>query len=182
MANQWLSRIRKTKQLKVHNKASAWSGPFNDAIKSFNLLSFGVKLVVESTEKKADVVLVLANGPTQYTYQGHVVKTGSSFKADSLHGYTLTLSDFKTKEILFAVIFLPGKIRKLSKQQKEMVVVHELLHACGHVGHDIEGIMTSPMQKSGSGILEYLVPKGAKPMPPIRVGKKTASIMRKIWP
>ena len=81
MATPWLKRIRKTGQLTVFNKATAWTASVDAAIKSFNNISFGVKFVAEKEEKAANVVLVLADGPQQYTYYGDTAKTLPGFKA-----------------------------------------------------------------------------------------------------
>jgi hypothetical protein len=181
MANPWLKRIKNTGKLKVYNKASSWSGAVNSAIRSFNKLSFGVTLEAAATEKKANVVLVLARGPTQYNHYGTTAETGSRFKAGGLHGQTSTLADFKTKEIFFAVVFLPGKVKKATRKQKEMVVVHEFIHACGMNEHDKVGIMFNVMAKEGGGLIEYLKTKDAKPMPPIRVGSMTLCTLQNLW-
>jgi 2-phospho-L-lactate guanylyltransferase (CobY/MobA/RfbA family) len=159
MPAPWLKRIRKTGQLTVFNKASGWTVPVETAVKSFNNLALGVQFVAEATEKAANVVLVLANGPgVKYKYYGDTVETKQDFVADRLHGQTSTLADQKEpKEIFFAVIFLPGKLAKATKSQKEMVVVHEFIHACGlNDWHDTVGLMFPDMQEQGGGLLEYI--------------------------
>lgn len=195
MPTPWLKRIRKTGQLTVSNKATAWADSVNGAIASFNHLSLGVKLVAEKTEKSANIVLILASGPQQYKYYGDTVKTGSDFKADWLHGETRALIDGKLNEIFFAGVFLPGKVQKITKGQKEMVIVHELIHACGMTGgdkkaeHDSVGIMYDIMNQADGGLIEGNIDlalekqkkEGIKPMPPIRVGPKTLCIMRMLW-
>jgi hypothetical protein len=124
--------------------------------------------------------VVLANGPAQYTYYGDTAKTLPSFKADRLHGQASTLADAKRNEIFFAAVFLPGKV-KGPTSQKEVIVVHELIHACGMDIHDSVGIMFGEMKEANGGLIEYLHDKGAKPMPPIRVGSKTVCTMRMLW-
>ena len=184
MASRWKKEIRDKKQLRVYDKGSAWSGEVNTAIASFNKLPFGVTLVKAAAEKKADIVVILAAGAAVYKFSGVVVKTGASFKSDKLHGLTVKFSDEKTKEHLFAVIFLPGKAKTATKKQKEMVIVHEFIHACGmdNDEHDTVGIFCGVMAREDGGLIEYFKMKGAKPMPPIRVGSKTHSAMGKLWP
>jgi predicted Zn-dependent protease len=182
MAVPWLKHIRNSGQLKVYNKASSWSGSVESAIRSFNKLSFGVTLVAVAEEKKANVVLVLATGPTQYSYYGATAKTDSDFKAERLHGQASSFNDPDKNERLFSAIFLPGKIGKATEKQKEVVVVHEFIHACGMDGHDTAGIMFSAMTEEDGGLIEAIKTEGAKPMPPIRVGSKTLSTMQKLWP
>ena len=116
-----------------------------------------------------------------YSHSGATAKTGAKFKADGLHGQTSNFSDFKSKEIIFAVVFLPGKAKKATRKQKEIVVVHEFIHACGMDEHDTVGIMFSVMKEEDGGLIEYLKTKGAKPMPPIRVGSLTLCIMQNLW-
>src|SRR5262245_29452780 len=99
MPSPWLKRIRQAGQLSVFNKATTWAVPVAAAIRSFNSLSFGVKLVAVKEEKAADVVLVLAMGPTKYDwpgnqdFEGYPIKTEPGFKADILHGETRTAAD-----------------------------------------------------------------------------------------
>ncbi len=183
MPHPWLKRIRKTGQLTVFNKATAWAVPVDAAIKSFNNLSLGVKIVVEEDEKAANIVLVLANrAGEQYKHYGDTAKTLPTFKADDLHGQASTFLDDKLGEIFFATVFLPGKVKKATDSQKEVIIVHELIHACGLDGwHDSVGIMFGQMDKTDGGLIEYLHDKGAKPMPPIRLGSQTACRVKMLW-
>ena len=183
MPNQWLKRIRETGQLTVFNKATAWAVPIAAAIKSFNNLSLGVKVVAEKAEKAANIVLVLANGPGEkYTYYGDTTQTAADFTGDILHGETRTLVDQKRNEIFFAAVFLPGKLKKVTNGQKEVVIIHELIHAAGlNDWHDSVGIMFATMKEEHGGLIEYLHDEGAKPMPPIRVGTQTLCKMKMLW-
>jgi hypothetical protein len=183
MPHQWLKRIRKTGQLTVFNKATAWAVPVAAAIKSFNSFSLGVKLVDEKAEKAANIVLVLANGPGEkVTHYGDTTQAGADFKADSLHGEARTFRDQKPDEIFFAAVFLPGKLKKATNGQKEVIVVHKLIHASGlDDWHDSIGIMFANMKEEHGGLIEYLHDEGAKPMPPIRVGSQTLCKMKMLW-
>ena len=180
MATPWTKHIRENGELSVFNKATLWVDAVNAAVKAFNTLSLGVTLTTAKDEKSANIVLVLASGHTEYTYQGTTVSTPNDFRADRLHGKTRALIEDPPKEIFFAVTFLPGKV-KGTKKQKEVVVVHEFIHAAGMDEHDDNGIMFPQMQESGDGLLEYLPDKGAKAMPPIRVGGQTSCILRMLW-
>jgi hypothetical protein len=181
MANLWFRRFRAGRELSYHIQASSWKNPINAAIMSFNKLGFGVQLVPAKEEKDALVAFVLANGPTKYKFPGGVAETKPDYKPDGLHGLTSAHLD-RRNEIYFAAIFLPGKIEKTTKEQKEMVVVHEIIHACGMDEHDTEGIMYDKFRDNGTGVIELMHPRGTKGMPPIRVGAMTASIMQKLWP
>lgn len=185
-ASTWIKNIRETKQLKVFNKATPWAAPVSAALRSFNNLALGVTVVVEKEEKNANVVLVLVESAAP-TYEYHdslgMMKVGpsSEFKADRLHGRANTLKNADSKEIFFAVIFLPGKLKKATDAQKEVVIVHELIHACGFEEHDSVGIMYPQMMEQDGGLIEYLHEKGDKPMPPIRVGSKTRCTVKLLW-
>jgi hypothetical protein len=73
------------------NKANTWTDAVNAAMEAFNRLSFGVSLVKAKDEKSANIVLVLANGHTEYTYQGTTVTPGADFSPARLHGKTARL-------------------------------------------------------------------------------------------
>jgi hypothetical protein len=189
MPTPWFKRIKETGQLKVFSKAGAWSNAVDAAIKSFNALSFGVKLVAEKEEKSANIVVILAHGTASYKYYGDTASTKSDFKADKLHGYTSTLVDEKKNEIFFAAIFLPGEVKGVTGKQKEVIIVHEFIHASGLNGlndakddHEIGGIMNAIMkQEQDGGLIEYMPDKGAKSMPPFRVGAQTICKMQMLW-
>lgn len=176
----WIDSIKSSGQLSVFNKATAWADGYHSAITDFNHLGLGVKLVAAKDEKSANIVVLLASGPGQYNYQGDMASTDSSFIPDRLHGQTSALAHDELKDRFFAAIFLPGKV-KGTKKQREVIIVHEFIHAAGMVAHDTVGIMFPQMQESAGGLLEYMPEKGAKPMPPIRVGGKTATIVKGLW-
>jgi hypothetical protein len=137
-------------------------------------------------------------GPDSQTSWGKKATTGSDFDPSILHGLTVPLTEThekprKTFEIIFAAIFLPGKV-KASQKQQEVIIVHEFFHACGLDGglpdgtkdangmdHDSAGIMFGQMAKDGDGLIEYLHDKNAVAMPPIRLGGQTQCKIQMIW-
>ena len=177
----WLKRIRDTGQLTVFNKAGTWTDSVNAAIKTFNTLPFeNIELVAEKNEKSANVVVILADGPTSYTRDGNTTQPGPDFKPDKYAGDTRTLRDGRLNEIFFAAIFLPGKLPKsLTKGQKEVMIVHEFIHACGVLEHEGTGIMYNPMEPRNGGLKEWGVE--APPMPPIRLGSVTLNRVESVW-
>lgn len=182
MAIKWFKRFREKRELPyVLSKATAWKLPIEAAIASFNNLAFGVRLVPAAEEKDALVAFVLASGPMSHPFPGGKAETKPDFKPDKMHGHASLQID-RRDEIYYVVVFLPGKVEKITKEQKEMVVVHEIIHACGMDEHDTEGIMYDKFLASGTGVIEMVSPKGTPAMPPIRVGGTTASIMRSLWP
>lgn len=182
MANQWFKRFRESKELPyVITKATAWKADIAAAVTSFNGLGFGVKLVPSGEGKQTLLDFVLAQGPTSHPFPGGVAQTKPSFKPEKMHGQAAVHLDRKNV-IDYAVIFLPGKVTKVTKEQKEMIIVHEIIHACGMDEHDSEGIMYDVFLASGKGVIEMVSPAGTKAMPPIRIGAATTSIMQSLWP
>lgn len=182
MPTPWLKRIASTGQLTVFNKAGAWTDSVNQAIASFNNLAFGVTLVAEKKESAANIVVLLATGPQQYKYFGDTIKTTEDFTVERLHGETHTLADRKLDVIFFAAVFLPGKNKKPAKGKKEVIIVHEFIHACGVPEHETTstgGIMYDIMAETADGLKEA-TPDG-KEMPPIRVGPQTLCRMQMLW-
>lgn len=190
MPMPWMKRIRQTGQLAVYNMGGAWSGSVNSAIATFNTLGLGVKLVVENHVKAANIVVKLSNGADSHTHYADTIT--ANFPAHQLHGRARTLSD-RRNEIFFAAVFLPGKAPGVTPRQKEVIILHELIHAGGLNGllpnganaanddHDSVGIMYPQMMVKGDGLIEYLHDKGAQPMTPVRVGPQTITKMRTIW-
>ncbi|HEY8561565.1 MAG TPA: hypothetical protein VIL74_14410 [Pyrinomonadaceae bacterium] len=192
MPTQWNPEIRETKQLKVYNMGGGWSAAVNAGIASFNNLGFGVKLVTVKEKEAANIVVMLSDGSDSYTWGDHTITV--NFNAERLHGKARTIATGgKTLTIDFAVVFLPGKVRKPTPKQKEAIVVHELIHASGLNGltpagvkladddHDQVGIMVAQLVEYGDGVMEMLPEKGATKMTPVRVGGQTMCKMRMLW-
>ena len=182
MPTPWLKRIVSAGQLTVFNKAGAWTDSVNAAMASFNNLAFNVTLVAAKKESSADVVVILAHGPTSYTHGPTTIQTTMDFTVERLHGETRTAVDPDLNAIFFAAVFLPGKNKHPGKGQKEVITVHEFIHACGVIPHETSsnaGIMYDIMTPDGDGLKEP-TPDGVK-MPPIRVGPKTLCRMQELW-
>jgi hypothetical protein len=176
----WLARFRQTKKLTVFNKANGWKNSVSAAMRTFNGLQFRVKLAAAKSEASAEIVLVDVR---QYKYQGTVLTASPDFTETTLHGEFQTLENERPNEIFFAVVFLPEKLRNPTARQNEMVVVHELIHACGitQQEHDSAGIIASHMQPAGSGLKEWGAADKIPAMPPVRVGPQTLAKMNRIW-
>jgi len=196
MPTSWFRRVKQAKELTVFNKAGAWSSVATKAIATFNGLNFPVKLTATTDERNANIVVKLSAGPDSQTSWGQTASTGSDFDPTILHGLTITLMEVNdrkhTTEIVFAAIFLPGKV-KATDLQKEVVIVHEFIHACGLNGdpkkpkkdndqdHENTGIMYDIMAPDSNGLIEGSRPTNVKAMPPIRVGPQTLSKLKLIW-
>jgi hypothetical protein len=197
MPTPWFRRFRQAGELSVFNKAGVWASAADRALATFNTLGFPVRLVRTEDEKNALIVVKLSTGPDSQESWGKKASTNDNFDAARLHGLTVPLTEIherkKTFEIIFAAIFLPGRARATIKQQ-EVIIVHEFIHACGLDGglpdgskdtvkqdHDVTGVFVAQMAQDGDGLIEYLHDKGAKAMPPVRVGGQTHCRMRAIW-
>jgi|SRR5580658_6710637 hypothetical protein len=181
----WPKRIRETGQLKVFNNAGVWSDSVDAAMKTFNSLAFNVQLVAEENEASANIVVLLATGPLTYSHDGTTAQTDAKFPFDQLHGQTAMYKSVRSHEMLFAVIFLPGKVPGATHGQKEVITVHEFIHASGGMGndeHDSNGVFFGSMQAADGGLIEYLHEADTKPMPPMRVGSRTLIKMQAMWP
>jgi hypothetical protein len=192
MPTQWNRGVRETGQLKVFNMGGGWSAAVNAGIASFNNLGFGVRLVAVREKSAANIVVMLSDGTDSYTWGDHTITV--NFPAERLHGRARTVATgSRTVEIDFAVVFLPGKVRNPTPKQKEVMVVHELIHASGLNGltpegtkladgdHETVGIMAAQMVEHGDGLIEMLPDKGVQRMTPIRVGGQTMCKMRMLW-
>jgi hypothetical protein len=189
-------KIQATGQLFYFNLGGGWSADIDKAVVTFNSLGFPVRYVLAKEKKNANVVIKLAVGSDSETFDGSTLSTNANFDPALLHGDTKTLTEVndraKTAEMIFAVTFLPGKA-KATKGQKEAIIVHELIHACGLDGgkpdgtknkdqdHDSEGILFAIMNTTADGLIEATAPAGVKPMPPIRVGGQTRCKIQMIW-
>src|SRR3972149_2095421 len=170
MAIQWFKRFRERRELPyVLDKATAWKIPIEAAVASFNKLALGVRLIPAKEDDQPLIAFVLAGGPMKHPFPGGVAETGPKFDPEKMHGQAALALDGR-KVIYFVTVFLPGKVQKITKDQKEMVIVHEIIHACGMDEHDTEGIMYDKFLASGSGVIEMVSPKGTPAMPPIRLG------------
>lgn len=182
MSDPWFRRFKKSGQLTYFNKATAWDAAVGKAIETFNGLGFGCKFVPADDEHSALVVIVLAtSAKTTYPYQNRTLSPTDKFNPEELDGHCSKLKDGNPLTIYFACIFLPGKTKGATPGQKEMVVLHELIHAAGMDEHDDRGIMFSHMVPQGDGLIEYLHDKDAKPMPPLRMGSRTRCTVPSLW-
>ncbi|HVE58341.1 MAG TPA: hypothetical protein VNB22_16030 [Pyrinomonadaceae bacterium] len=195
MPTKWNRGARESGQLRVYNMGGGWSAAVNAAINTFNTLGLGVQLVAVNDKDVADIHVKLSNG-ADFIEKG-AIKLMAGFTADQLHGRARTRASSGSRkrepEIDFAGVFLPGKVQNVTPKQKEVITVHELIHASGldggipgggqhpNMDHDDIGIMVANMKVDGDGLIEYLADKNAKPMTPIRIGAKTLCTMRMLW-
>lgn len=192
MPTKWFKRFRETGQLTVFDRSGSWSPALKKAITTFNALNFGVKLVeTKEKERDANIVVMLAEGGESYPYDKNSLK--ADFPTEKMHGRTHTVVHPRRFEIDFALVYLPGKVTDASMRQKEVIIVHELLHAAGLNGsfvngvhdkqedHEDVGIMSAKFINKGDGAVEMFAPQGTPAMTPIRVGPQTMCKIRSLW-
>lgn len=193
MPTKWFKRFRETGQLTVYDRAGSWSPALKKAMATFNSLGFGVKVVEEKNERDANIVVKLAKNGETYPYPSRKNILKADFPTDKLHGNTQAVAHPRRLEIEFAVVFLPGETAEGSMRQKEVIIVHELLHAAGLSGsfvngvhdnksdHEDVGIMCAQFVNKGDGAVEMGAPKDTPAMTPIRVGPQTMCKIRSLW-
>lgn len=149
---------------------------------AFNNLSLGCKYKAAQDANSAHVVVTLAKskltkqqkkaGKKEYftiNHYGDVATTDDKFQSDSLNGESSAIEDLRRKELFFAGIFLPGDYSNPTPEQKEMIVLHELIYAAGMDEHDSQGIMYDSFAVDGKKVIEYLHEKTPRQCPsPIR--------------
>jgi hypothetical protein len=197
MPTAWYKRAQTAGALTVFSKAGKWAHEVEKARLTFNNQGFPVTLNKADDEKHADIVVKLSTGPDSQTSWGDTASTDSDFDPKRLHGQTVTITKIyegrKTRiEVTFAAVFLPAKA-EATAEQREVIAVHEFIHACGLDGglpngtksksqdHDNEGIMYDIMVPMNKGLIEGSKPDGVQEMPPIRVGGKTRCKIQDIW-
>ena len=192
MPTKWNRGAREKGELRVYNMGGGWSAAVTAAIATFNTLGFPVKLVSVKDKDVADIHVKLSNGK-DFIEKG-TIKLMAEFTADTYHGKARTYATgTKWIEIDFAGVFLPGRLQTVTPKQKEVITVHEFIHACGldggipgggqhpNMDHDDVGVMVGLMKVDGDGLIEYMPEASATRMTPIRVGGKTHCAMRMLW-
>lgn len=195
MPTPWMKSVKDSGTILYFNDGGSWAGDIDRAATTFNALGFPVKYSKAKEKSNAHVVIKLSMGPEKVTFSGGTINTPAGFSADVLAGRTEVAGQIVNNgpaELIFAATFLPGKV-KATADQKEVIVVHEMIHACGLDGgkpdgshtrdqdHDTEGILYPVMSPKGTGLIENNAASDAKEMPPIRVGGQTRCKILMIW-
>jgi hypothetical protein len=177
--NPWNQRVRDQKQLTYFDGSSVgkWSGITKLAVNEFNNLAQGIVKYVPAKDKDgADVVIGVADGVAHFPFDG--TDNPIVFSKTAAHGQTRTFgySDGLAK----AAVFMPSSITETHKNILIYVVAHELVHACGLVRHDNDGVfMTVPNIDHAKHTISAI--KGSKAMPPFFFSASTISRLSAIW-
>jgi len=184
MPSKWYDRVIKDAKLTYYNDAGAWKPLVMKAVDTFNnQLPFGVTLDKADNHIGANIVVRFSHGTGQ---DPDFSWAKANFDAEHVHGQTVANIDHKGR-VDKAVIFLPGRLQKVKDDVKELVIVHELIHACGLVeknDHDpVGGVLYASLQLVNGRLQEP--PGDSKTkidgMPPVRVGHWTQCQMAHLW-
>jgi hypothetical protein len=188
MATKWNADIIASGKLFVFNDAGHWANIVTKAMASFNNLKIGVELKPAKTDElTTNIIVQVSDGSSSYTYKNPAYEDfvgKATFDAAAVHGKTIPFIDPVNKIVLKAAIFLPNKLKGVSDAVKEMVTVHEFIHACGldNSDHDpIDGIFVAGLVNSGGKLIEPLNTGGKNYMPPARVSGGTRSKITSNW-
>jgi hypothetical protein len=184
MPSKWYDRVIKDGKLTYYNDAGMWKSLVGKAVDTFNNhLPFGITIDKADNHIGANIVVRISQGSGQ---DPDFSWAKANFDAENVHGQTVANVDRKNR-VDKAVIFLPGKLKKVKDDIKVLVIVHELIHACGLVeknDHDpVGGILYAKLQLMNDKLYE---PSGdskikIEGMPPVRVGAWTQCQMNHLW-
>lgn len=168
------------------NSADAWSSAVDNAIRTFNRLSLAVTLETTTDESSANVVVKVSGNVGTHTFHdrfyGDVTVT-ANFDASLAHGKTKTVRDPDRNVIVMAAIFLPMRLEGATDGIREVVTIHELIHAAGlddDADHDTrEGVFYGQMESSGGTLKEWGTSNAS--MPPVRIGPNTVTRLNALW-
>jgi hypothetical protein len=187
MATPWKRRVRSAAKLTAMNQGGSWKSVIESAIKRFNTLGFGVSYESVSSDG-ANVVIKLSEGTGAHTFEDPYygkATVNAVFDATAAHGKTKTLVDPDKNVIMNAAVFLPNKLRNANPKTKEIVVIHELIHAAGlddNKDHDkTSGVFYSPLEYNSGKLVEWGSGGKFPPMPPVRVGAATKCKLKALW-
>jgi len=187
MATKWSADVIKGGKLFVFNDAGGWTAVVGKAMVSFNHLNLGVELKPAKTDDDANVIVRVSQGTSSYTYKNPAYGDSEGkahFDAAAVHGKTLPFIDPDNKIMLKAAVFLPEKLKGVSDGIKEMVAIHEFIHACGldNDDHDpIDGLFVAKLVPVGGKLLELMNTGGKNGMPPARVSGGTRQKIKSNW-
>jgi hypothetical protein len=205
MSIAWIDAVKRTGKLTVYVEPdvakSAFGSVVDGAIKAFNTLSthhdLGVKLAKSTAAPEdsgggADVKVAVANGPISFTYDkvDHKVQLIGT----RLHGRTSQIARQGLMEKAFVflpanpLISSPAAVRGAGRNVKELILLHELVHATGledsdHGNDDL--FQANPNVEAGDSPAQDKVVinfKGkSKYMPPYVLSDSTVNDIKGLW-
>ena len=194
MAIPWLSSVKDTGQLTVHNqlRSGGWVHVFKAALQLFNGLGLPVKMSQAKDEASANVLMRVASGLPTYDYNNTTYSSPNPFDPKRLHGYTM-LVHVQGRPVEKAVVFLPsdpqydaGFIRgrqifeKANLNMMKIIAVHELIHACGleNKDHADDGVFAANVTPQNGKLVAW---GQVRAMPPLFLAQSTVAKVASLW-
>jgi hypothetical protein len=187
----WHKNVQRKNTLTYSVKAMGgqWTAVLDKAIAEFNrqMSQHGLNLTLSKVEKGKGPHIVLETQP------GHGLHGSAPSQTMRLNG--VEYLDLVTVRLPATPRIEPGnpKSREVGPGVRLYILVHELIHAVGlsndeHSSDDVFGakallISKGTYLKSKKQAAEDLVQPfdGSAPMPPIRIGAKTVTNLKKAW-
>jgi hypothetical protein len=205
MAMPWTDAVKQRAKLMVYidpaTGRSPWGSIINRGMTEFNQMSrrmgLGVSLVRSQDAPEdggggADVQISQGSGQVSFIYAGE--NHGSTFDGNRLHGLTMLVS--RRGVIEKAFIYLPSQprintpsgLRAVGSDVKRVILVHELVHACGleNADHSTDDLFQGyPQVDYGSSPSADRVTVTAggrtRRMPPLYLSTDTAGDIKGLW-
>ncbi len=207
MGTAWEAPIQRAKRLGVFTGSSmgsgAWAGIAANAIREFNNLStthsLGVTLGAVTTPPDpsgvggADVQIEAGNGTVNFTTFGQQVSvaiSGTGLSGDTRQ-VKIVLGGIAHIAKAFIVVPATPTInanppRAVGDPVKLVILVHELLHACGlsNGDHNPDDLFSGfPQARSGSGPADDRIEVNQqRRLPPMFLTPATAGKVKALWP
>lgn len=202
MGTPWQDPIRSGKRLTVFPGSSvtggAWTGVFASALKEFNLLSVGVTLSQSATPPDpsgvggADVQVEAGSGSVKFSTFGQQILVPVS--GNGLEGSTqqVKLAFGAVQRIAKAFIVVPATPqinanppRGVGDGVKLVILVHELIHACGlsNSDHNPDDLFSGfPQAREGKTPQDDKIEVNQqKRLPPLFLMAKTSGLIKALW-
>ncbi len=195
MINSWREDIRRGGQLRIAAKpglkSPPWAGLLPKAIKAFNALSathdLGVVYVAGGEVEQAHV--------TVDTRPGFTLSGSASYRSDVPSGKPDSAGRVFHCDVLLPAdpkVSVPGQHRRVGNDVLLVILVHEMVHACGlsNSEHSESGdlFMPSPRLLTGDRAAQDKVDSGRVGarqtpigMPPLLLNDETAAKIRQAW-
>jgi len=202
MITPWIDNVRRRRRLYIYKSSlhQRWSRIYQQCIDEFNQLSTQHHLNVTFVNSNnsptagggADVWVRTANGAVSFSYGG--ASKNTHFNGNGLHGYTGQIKRRMGSRLRIekAYIFLPSNpqintpngVRNVGEGVMKVILVHELVHACGltNADHTPNGLFNGyPFVDYGNTPEEDKVVVQGRRMPPLFLSSTTVNKIKTLW-